>query len=376
MHERPRDPSGPVLGIETSCDETAAAVLDADGRILAEAVLSQLAEHARFGGVVPEIAARAHLAHLPAMVGSVLRAAGLSWGDLAAVAASAGPGLIGGLIVGSGFAKGAALARGLPFVAVNHLEAHALTARLPGLLGEASPAPVAFPYLLLLISGGHCQCVAVEGVGRYHRLGGTVDDAVGEAFDKAAKLLGLPWPGGPALERLAAAGDATRFALPRPMLGRAGCDFSFSGLKTAVAQRVAAFPPGPLPRAAAADLAAAFQAAVVAVLADRLRNALAAFAARYPSLPPGRRLAVAAGGVAANGAIRAALAGAAEAAGFTLAVPPVRLCTDNAVMVAWAGIERLRLGLVDPLDTAPRPRWPLEALTGAGGPDAPPREAA
>ncbi len=381
MQDRPRDPSGPVLrigpvlGIETSCDETAAAILDADGRILAEAVLSQLAEHARFGGVVPEIAARAHLAHLPDMVGSVLRAAGLGWGDLAAVAASAGPGLIGGLIVGSGFAKGAALARGLPFVAVNHLEAHALTARLPGLLGEAAPA-VAFPYLLLLISGGHCQCVAVEGVGRYHRLGGTVDDAVGEAFDKAAKLLGLPWPGGPALERLAAAGDPARYPLPRPMLGRAGCDFSFSGLKTALAQRVVAFPPGPLPRDEAADLAASFQASVVAVLADRLSHALAAFAARHPALPPGRRLAVAAGGVAANGPIRAALAGAAQAAGFTLAVPPVRLCTDNAVMVAWAGIERLRLGLADPLETAPRPRWPLETLSGAGEPGGSPQEAA
>ncbi len=376
MQDRSRDPSGPVLGIETSCDETAAAILDAEGRILAEAVLSQLAEHASFGGVVPEIAARAHLAHLPEMVGSVLREAGLRWSDLAAVAASAGPGLIGGLIVGSGFAKGAALARGLPFVAVNHLEAHALTARLPGLLGDAAPASVAFPYLLLLISGGHCQCVAVEGVGRYHRLGGTVDDAVGEAFDKAAKLLGLPWPGGPALERLAAAGDPARYPLPRPMLGRAGCDFSFSGLKTALAQRVAAFPPGALPRDEAADLAASFQAAVVAVLADRLSHALAAFAARHPALPAGRRLAVAAGGVAANGAIRAALADAAQAAGFTLAVPPVRLCTDNAVMVAWAGIERLRLGLADPLETAPRPRWPLETLSGAGGPGGSPPEAA
>ncbi len=376
MQDRSRDPSGPVLGIETSCDETAAAILDADGRILAEAVLSQLAEHASFGGVVPEIAARAHLAHLPEMVGSVLREAGLRWSDLAAVAASAGPGLIGGLIVGSGFAKGAALARGLPFVAVNHLEAHALTARLPGLLGDAAPASVAFPYLLLLISGGHCQCVAVEGVGRYHRLGGTVDDAVGEAFDKAAKLLGLPWPGGPALERLAAAGDPARYPLPRPMLGRAGCDFSFSGLKTALAQRVAAFPPGALPRDEAADLAASFQAAVVAVLADRLSHALAAFAARHPALPAGRRLAVAAGGVAANGAIRAALADAAQAAGFTLAVPPVRLCTDNAVMVAWAGIERLRLGLADPLETAPRPRWPLETLSGVGGPGGSPPEAA
>lgn len=344
---------GPVLGIETSCDETAAAVLDADGAILAEAVLGQFAAHAPFGGVVPEIAARAHLVHLPAMVADVLARAGLSAGDLAGVGASSGPGLIGGLIVGTGFAKGFALARGLPYVAVNHLEAHALTARLPGLVEGGA----AFPYLLLLLSGGHCQCVAVEAVGRYRRLGGTIDDAVGEAFDKVGKLLGLPWPGGPALERLAAEGDASREAFPRPLLGRAGCDFSFSGLKTAVATRVGSFPAGALPWQPAADIAAGFQAAVADVLADRAAHALA-------MMPEARSLVVA-GGVAANGAVRSALARIATAASVPMVAPPVRLCTDNAVMVAWAALERLRLGLTDELETAPRPRWPLAEMVGA-----------
>ena len=344
----------PVLGLESSCDETAAAVLDGDGRVLAEAVLSQEQEHAPYGGVVPEIAARAHLAAFPDMVRRVMRRAGLDFAALGGVAASAGPGLIGGLIVGSQFAKGIALARRLPYVAVNHLEAHALTARLPGLVEGGS----AFPYLLLLISGGHCQCVAVEGVGRYARLGGTVDDAVGEAFDKVAKLLGLGWPGGPALERLAAGGDSARFAFPRPMLGRPGCDFSFSGLKTAVAQEVARHGDGALPAPLAADIAASFQRAAAEVLADRARHAMAMMRDRDPAAG----LLVVAGGVAANGAIRAALGDAAAREGFRLVAPPVRLCTDNAVMVAWAGIERLRLGLANGLDFAPRPRWPLAEL--------------
>jgi N6-L-threonylcarbamoyladenine synthase len=344
----------PVLGIESSCDETAAAVLDANGQILAENVASQEAEHAPYGGVVPEIAARAHLALLPDLVRGVMGRAGLGFADLGGVAASAGPGLIGGLIVGSQVAKGIALTRGLPYVAVNHLEAHALTARLPGLVPGGAP----FPYLLLLVSGGHCQCVAVQGVGRHTRLGGTVDDAAGEAFDKVAKLLGLGWPGGPALERLAAAGDAARFAFPRPMLGRPGCDFSFSGLKTAVAQEVARHGEGALPEALAADIAASFQRAVAEVLADRAAHAMAMMRARWPEA----RLLIVAGGVAANGAVRTALGQAADRAGFSLLAPPVRLCTDNAVMVAWAGIERLRLGLADGLDFAPRPRWPLEAL--------------
>ena len=331
-------------------------MLDAGGRVLAEAVLSQ-AEHARYGGVVPEIAARAHLVHLPGLIRDVMAGAGLGFADLAGVAATTGPGLIGGLVVGSGLAKGIALGAGLPFIAVNHLEAHALTARLPGLVPAKGQEGAAFPYLLLLVSGGHCQCVAVEGVGRYRRLGGTLDDAVGEAFDKVAKMLGLPWPGGPALERLAARGDPARYPFPRPLLRRPGCAFSFSGLKTAVAHAVNRFPPGPLPAQAAADLAASFQAAVVAVLADRTANALA--------MMPEARLLVVAGGVAANQSIRAALESVAGQAGLPLAAPPLRLCTDNAVMVAWAGIERLRLGLISPLDAEPRPRWGLEEITVA-----------
>jgi len=336
-----------VLGIETSCDETAAAVLDGDGRILAEALLSQ-SGHAAFGGVVPEIAARAHLAHLPALVERVMRQSGLRYDDLAGVAASSGPGLIGGLIVGAGFAKGIAVARGTPFVAVNHLEAHALTVRLTDQL--------AFPYLLLLLSGGHCQCVAVQGIGRYRLLGTTIDDAVGEAFDKVAKLLGLGWPGGPALERLATSGNPARFAFPRPLRGRPGCDFSFSGLKTAVAQLVAAYPAGPLPEAEAADIAASFQQAVSDVMTDRAINAMAIFAATHAPTAL-----VVAGGVAANTQLRAALSTAAAAHGFRFVAPPLRYCGDNAVMVAWAAVERLRLGKHDPLDHAPRPRWPLDS---------------
>ncbi len=345
--------TGPVLGLETSCDETAAALLAPDGRILAETVLSQTA-HAAFGGVVPEIAARAHLSHLPDLVAQVMGQAGIGFDALAGIGASAGPGLIGGLIVGSGFAKGVALARGIPFVAVNHLEAHALTPRLPGLLPQA----VEFPYLLLLMSGGHCQCVAVEGVGQHRRLGGTIDDAVGEAFDKVGKLLGLGWPGGPAVERLAAEGNPKAHALPRPLLGRAGCDFSFSGLKTAVAHLVASFPPGALPRQTAADIAASFQAAVADVVANRARHAIEMFRALHPA----GKLLVVAGGVAANATLRAALQSVADANGLIFAAPPLRLCTDNAVMVAWTVLERLRLGLVDGLDHAPRPRWPLEEV--------------
>ena len=255
--------------------------------------------------------------------------------------------------MGSQFAKGMALAAGLKFVPVNHLEAHALTARLPGLVEGGAP----FPYLLLLVSGGHCQCVAVEALGEYRRLGATVDDAAGEAFDKVAKLLGLGWPGGPALERLAAAGDPKAVAFPRPMLGRDGCDFSFSGLKTAVAQAVAKLPAGALPQAMAGDIAASFQAAVTDVLADRAGNAMAMMRGQASLL-------VVAGGVAANQSVRAALERTAAAHGFRLALPPTRLCTDNAVMVAWTGLERLRLGLVGNIDFRPVPRWPLESMRG------------
>jgi N6-L-threonylcarbamoyladenine synthase len=343
-------PDAIILGIESSCDETAAAVLRADGTILAEAVFSQLKEHAAFGGVVPEIAARAHLQHLPGLVAGVMAKAGIGYAALDAVAATTGPGLIGGLIVGASFAKGMALAHRLPFIAINHLEAHALTVRLPGLMPGGVPA---FPYLLLLLSGGHCQCVLVEGLGRYRRLGSTLDDAVGEAFDKAAKLLGLPWPGGPHLERMAGSGDPTGVNLPRPLLGRAGCDFSFSGLKTAVARAVAQGQARP------EDIAASFQAAVAAVLADRAAHAL--------DMAPGVTALVVAGGVAANGAVRRALDGIASARGLPMLAPPLRLCTDNAVMVAWAGLERLRCGATDTLSHNPRPRWPLTELSPLAG---------
>ncbi len=343
----------PVLGIETSCDETAAAVVDSTGRILAEAVLSQLAEHAPFGGVVPEIAARSHLRYLAEQVQGTMQNAGIDFSDLGGVAATSGPGLIGGLIVGCQFGKGVALAQGLPFVAVNHLEAHALTVRLPGMVEGGAP----FPYLLLLLSGGHSECVAVTGVGQHTRLGGTVDDAVGEAFDKVAKLLELEWPGGPALEKIAATGDPSAFSFPRPMIGRVGCDMSFSGLKTAVAQTVVRIGPRLLP-GQRADIAAGFQKAVVDVLADRADRAMG----MIRNLFPNARLLVVAGGVASNAAVRSGLARTARSKGFELVAPPVRLCSDNAVMVAWAGIERLRLGWSDGLDFAARPRWPLNLL--------------
>ncbi len=342
-----------ILGLESSCDESAAAVLSADGAVLAERVASQSA-HAPFGGVVPEIAARAHLATLPGLARAVLDEAGLGVRDLGAVAATAGPGLIGGLIVGSCFGKGLAMGTGTRFVAVNHLEAHALTARLPAV----SPSGCAFPYLLLLVSGGHCQCLMVDGVGRYRKLGGTIDDAVGEAFDKVAKMLGLGWPGGPHLERLAAAGDARAVMLPRPMLGRPGCDFSFSGLKTAVRQ-VVAREAAPLDGGRAADIAASFQASVADVMADRVGHALAM--CDVDTL-------VVAGGVAANERIRARLGDVARERGVRLVAPPLRLCGDNAVMVAWAGIERLRAGRArDELGVPARPRWPLDDASKDAG---------
>ncbi|MCB1882958.1 MAG: tRNA (adenosine(37)-N6)-threonylcarbamoyltransferase complex transferase subunit TsaD [Geminicoccaceae bacterium] len=346
-----------MLGIETSCDETAAAVVGSDGRILAEAVFGQEAAHRPFGGVVPEIAARAHVERLDRLIGGVIREAGLAFADLDAVAATAGPGLIGGVVAGLTTAKAVAWAAGKPLLAVNHLEAHALTARLTD--------GVAFPYLLLLVSGGHCQLLAVEGIGRYRRLGSTIDDAAGEAFDKAAKMLGLGFPGGPALERAAAAGDPVRFPLPRPLRGQPHCNFSFSGLKTALRQRILTLGPDAGEVGTQADLAAAFQAAVADCLADRTRRAARRFRAEW-----GGACLVAAGGVAANGAVRAALLGVAEDAGLRLVVPPARLCTDNAVMVAWAGVERLARGDADPLDAKARPRWPLdpaaEPLIGRG----------
>jgi N6-L-threonylcarbamoyladenine synthase len=346
-----------VLGIETSCDETAASVVDSARHIRSNVVHSQIAAHTPYGGVVPEIAARAHLEYLDAVVRGALSDAGITLADIDAVAATGGPGLIGGVIVGVMAAKAIAASADKDFVAVNHLEAHALTARLTA----PHDAPLEFPYLLLLVSGGHCQLLEVEGVGKYRRLGTTIDDAAGEAFDKAAAMLGLGFPGGPALERGAERGDPKRFTLPRPMVGRPNADFSFSGLKTALRQAVAA--QEPLDETAKADLAAAFQAAIAASLVDRTSRAIAMFEQRHGA---GRPL-VLAGGVAANRAIRSALADLAEKRGMTVAVPPMGLCTDNAAMVAWAGIERLNVGPADSLDFAPRPRWPLDQSAAAAG---------
>nr|WP_041536443.1 tRNA (adenosine(37)-N6)-threonylcarbamoyltransferase complex transferase subunit TsaD [Parvibaculum lavamentivorans] len=342
-----------ILGIETSCDETAAAVVrrPADGgtgEILSNIVFSQIEAHAPFGGVVPEIAARAHVEHLDGLISRALKEARLDWDDLDGIAATAGPGLIGGVIVGLMTAKGIAAARGLPLIAVNHLEGHALTARMT----DALP----FPYLLLLVSGGHSQLLVVEGVGRYRRLGTTIDDAVGEAFDKVAKLLGLGYPGGPALERAALEGDASRFALPRPLINRPGCDFSFSGLKTAVRQLAEGL--GRPDDKDKADIAASFQCAVADVLASRTENAMAV---ANEMIRPGHRRLVVAGGVAANMMLRERLTVSAHAFGYEFVVPPLKLCTDNGAMIAWAGAERLALGLTDPIGTGPRARWPLDA---------------
>ena len=333
-----------VLGIETSCDETAAAVVD-DGRVVrSNVVYSQYEEHRPYAGVVPEIAARAHLQKLDGVVRQALSDAAAGADDLDGIAVAGGPGLIGGLIVGVTMAKAIAATWKKPFLAVNHLEGHALTARLTH--------DISFPYLLLLVSGGHCQLLSVDGPGRYDRLGGTVDDAVGEAFDKTARLLGLGFPGGVAIEREAMKGDATRFEFPRPMKGRAGCDFSFSGLKTAVRHATAALS-APTERDVA-DICASFQAAVGDVLVDRCANAIRA-------RPSAARTLVAAGGVAANAALREKLTAFCDVAGARFVAPPMNLCTDNGAMIAWAGIERLRLGLVDGLEFAPRPRWPLDA---------------
>lgn len=343
-----------VLGIETSCDETACAVVrglaPGPGTILSNIVFSQLEAHRPYGGVVPEIAARAHIERLDGIVEEALSAAQLNLSDLDAIAATAGPGLIGGVMVGLTTAKALALAAGKPLVAVNHLEAHALTARLT--------EGVEFPYLLLLISGGHCQLLGVEGVGKFRLYGTTIDDAVGEAFDKVAKLLGLPYPGGPHLEEAARQGNAKRYALPRPMRGRDGADFSFSGLKTAV--RLIADAGG----VSTADMAASFQAAVVDILTDRTSAAIRRFKNDYPETE--NPALVLAGGVAANGAIRTALSNLAAREGFQTKIPPPRLCTDNAAMVAWAGVEHGQLGIFDGIGVSPKARWPLAGTPARG----------
>ncbi|MCB9960352.1 MAG: tRNA (adenosine(37)-N6)-threonylcarbamoyltransferase complex transferase subunit TsaD [Rhodospirillaceae bacterium] len=345
-----------VLGIETSCDETSVALVGDDRRVHAHITRSQLDLHRAYGGVVPEIAARDHLAALDPMVRQALAGFAPGLAGVDAVAATAGPGLIGGVLVGTTYAKGLALARGLPFFAINHLEGHALTPRL-----TADPPPD-FPYLLLLVSGGHCQLLVVHGVGRYRRLGTTVDDAVGEAFDKVAKLLGLGYPGGPEIEAAARTGDPGRFPLPAPMVGRRDCHFSFSGLKAAVRRLVDGWGGVPPDARAVADVAASFQAAVAASLRDRTGRAIEVFRGERQQ---GGALVVA-GGVAANAMLRAELSALAATRGLCLLAPPLALCTDNAAMIAWAALERRRAGLAaDPLEFRARPRWPLD-------PDAPP----
>ncbi len=346
-----------VLGIETSCDETAASVVagasPGPGRILSNVVASQFDAHRPYGGIVPEIAARAHAELIDSVVERALSDAGLGLSQLDGIAVTAGPGLVGGVAVGLTMGKALALASGKPLVALNHLEAHALTARLVDGVG--------YPYLLLLVSGGHCQLLICRGVGQFQRLGTTIDDAVGEAFDKAAKLLGLGFPGGPAVEKAALGGDPARYRLPRPMAGTEGYDFSFSGLKSAVRRHVEVTE---LTDEAIADLAASFQAAAVAALIDRTKAALCGPEVRAAGI----KSLVVAGGVAANAALGGALRGLAEAHGVRLVVPPPGLCTDNAAMVAWAGIERLEAGLSDGLAAPARARWPLDArMAGIAG---------
>lgn len=351
-----------VLGIETSCDETAVAIVSADKQILAHSILSQIDDHSEYGGVVPEIAARQHISNLDHLMNGVLQEGDMTIADMDAVAATTGPGLVGGLMVGVMTAKAAARAAGKPFIAVNHLEGHALTARLTD--------EISFPYLLLLVSGGHCQLLAVYGVGKYERLGTTIDDAVGEAFDKTAKLLGLAYPGGPSVEKEALSGDENRFPFPKPLLHKPGCDFSFSGLKTAVRRTAESCVDerGALFSDDRADICASFQKTVATCLTNRLQRAMAVFRekAGTGSLPL-----VVAGGVAANKYLRAALKETAAADNFVFYAPPLALCTDNGAMIAWAGLERFVADpTIDDHDISPRARWPLDAaaapLVGKG----------
>jgi N6-L-threonylcarbamoyladenine synthase len=342
-----------ILGIESSCDESAAALIGSDRTVLAHRLAGQEDAHKPYGGVVPEIAARAHVQVLTPLIEAALKDAGLVLDDVDAIAATAGPGLIGGVMVGLVTAKALAMAAGKPLIAVNHLEGHALSPRL-------ADASLEFPYMLLLVSGGHCQILRVDGVGQYRRLATTIDDAAGEAFDKTAKILGLGYPGGPRVEALAKTGDPKAVPLPRPLLGSAEPHFSFAGLKSAVLRAAQSGAHRP------EDIAAGFQQAVVDCLVDRLERALAA----SDGTGGKPKTLVVAGGVAANGAIRSALEALASRHEMGFVAPPLWLCTDNAAMIGWAGAERFALGLTDPLDIAARPRWPLdpaaEAARGAG----------
>jgi N6-L-threonylcarbamoyladenine synthase len=353
-----------ILGIETSCDETSASIVTDKREVLSNIVLSQLEEHRAFGGVVPEVAARAHIDHLHTIIKASIDDAGLSFKDLDGVAATCGPGLIGGVMIGMMAGKAIAASHNIPFIAVNHLEGHALTPRLTD--------DIEFPYLLLLVSGGHTQLLVAEGVGQYKRWGTTLDDAAGECFDKSAKLMGLPYPGGPEIQKIAAtckdpAAAIKRFPLPTPMKGRKDPDFSFSGLKTAVRMTVDKLPEGDLTRTDIAYLSHALQHTIAEIIADRTQIALKRFIETYK---PENPTLVISGGVAANTAIRERLTTLCEAHGTRACAPPVSLCGDNAAMIAWAGIERLSLGLTDPLNCKPRPRWPLdptaESRPGAG----------
>ncbi len=353
-----------VLGIESSCDETAAAIVNEKREILGQALLSQ-EEHKAYGGVVPEIAARAHLEHIDEIIELCVKRADIKLEKINAVAASAGPGLIGGVVVGVMAAKALALALNKPFVAVNHLEGHALCVRIS--------EDVEYPYLLLLVSGGHCQILIVKNVGNYDRLGTTIDDAAGEAFDKVAKMLGLGYPGGPMIEKSAAVGDETRFSLPRPLMSSRDCNLSFSGLKTAVRKLVETYSPdgnlnhATIPGKDIADICACFQYTATDCLVRKLKTAIGIFKQKHPD---GRHLVVS-GGVAANAYLRGKLRDLAVAEGLEFAAPPIRFCTDNGVMIAWAGLERFRAGYTDSFDFKPRPRWPLDEnapkAAGAGG---------
>ncbi len=358
-----------VLGLETSCDETAASVVrlapDGAATVLSSVVHSQIDDHAAFGGVVPEIAARSHVEMIAGVTRRAMAEAGLGYDELDGVAATAGPGLVGGVMVGLSFGKAVALARDLPLMAVNHLEGHAVSARLG--------AKVEYPFLLLLVSGGHCQLLEVRGIGDMTRLGTTIDDAAGEAFDKIAKALGLGYPGGPALEKLAATGDGAGFDLPRALLGRKDCDFSFSGLKTAASRLAHACETGQ----DRADLADAVQTAIARQLSERSDRAMKAYAEAHEPSPPTlgmgeavgkQRLFVVAGGVAANRTIRATLEATAAKNGFAFLAPPMAYCTDNAAMIALAGAERLQKGWVSDIDAVARPRWPLDEKSALADP--------
>ena len=346
-----------ILGIETSCDETAAAVVTDKRKVLSNEVLSQIDEHKPFGGVVPEIAARAHLNTIDTIISRAMKTAGVKFSQLDAICATGGPGLIGGLLVGVMTAKAIAAVCDIPFIGVNHLEGHALTVRLTG---DETGKEIKFPYLLLLVSGGHCQLLIVEGSGSYKRLGTTIDDALGEAFDKTAKMMGLGYPGGPMVEQYALGGDPARFDLPRPLKGRVGCDFSFSGLKTKVRQTIEKLPEGPINEQDKSDICASFQKAAGDVLIDRCDHAIDTFLSAYPNSTH----LVVSGGVAANQSIRKRLKALCRTRDLSFAAPPLGLCTDNAAMIAWAGIERFKKGDIDGLTFRPRPRWPLD-------PDAP-----